>query len=83
MHNRWIDRHFFSTLTLVVGLATCAVVGPLCVSASAQEKLPPEIEKARKEAAEVADKLYGASMKINKDVATAIGVVRAVIKQDP
>lgn len=42
------ERHSLARLTLVVGLAVCAVVGPLCVVTHAQEKKPDEIEEARK-----------------------------------
>jgi hypothetical protein len=73
--------HLLGRLTWAIAIAACALVGPLSVSASADEKDP--IEEARKKAADYADKLYGTTMKLNKDVATAINLVRAVIKEDP
>jgi len=95
--SRGSHKRLFGGLVLVLGISftTSALVGPLCVSASAQaapepseaEKKKLELEKQREEARKIgetiADGAYGTVMKLNSDVAKAFNIVKAVVKQDP
>jgi hypothetical protein len=83
MHNIQHKQLGLGRLAFGFCVAACFVAGPLCFSAHAQEQLPKELEDARKKASEAADKLYGTTMKLNRDVANAIGIVRGIINEDP
>jgi hypothetical protein len=80
--DRGKNHRFLGTLTVGIGLVACALVGPLCSSANAEEQ-PSDFEKARMKASELAEKAYGTAMKINKDVGAAIGIVRGIVSGDP
>jgi len=90
MHDKRHEKPTLGRLSLGACFAALALAGPLCAPTHAQEappkkegEKPSTAEEARKKASEVAEKLYGTSMKLNKDVATAISLVKSVLTQDP
>jgi hypothetical protein len=92
MHIVRNNKDALGRFALGLWLAACFSVGPLCVSANAQEtpeavpKQTPaeeEADKAREEAAKRAEQAHGMAMKLNSDVASAISVVKGVITKDP
>ena len=74
----------FAQLASSIGLAACLSTGPLCAAVEAQDApSEAESEKAREIAAMHAEKFYGMAMKLNKDVAQAVSLVKSVLDQDP
>jgi hypothetical protein len=81
-----LPRCSLRVLATGIWLAIASLAGPLCHRANAQEAPTEQLtqsEKARKKAAEIAEKLYRTTMKLNTDAAHAIGIVRGIVAQDP
>ena len=79
MHQQQSRCHLPMTLALGLCVTACAVVS----SASAQAPSKTDSDKAQEEAAKIATKLYGTTMKLNREAARAVGIVKGILTQDP